>query len=420
MQDQSGETLQSISCFDSTLRPSALFACIVIRNGVAQAKSLGFRKLLQEWVLLKGASGSMTTTYQLAPYLLWIKPAYSHGDIRPIDDIDLNGLTMQDLLARTLAAVLNKPLQSPKRSDTEFKVVDVMLGERCLYFEVTVGSSGIESEITAPDDDQAFSRTVRHVENVRHRNIVVFPEGGEYAILMTERIGTGGVSSFTERLFKDTIQENLKRTIFSQKALLSAAELGDLPIMVNSVSFEFPQQRDEQGRLTDMGVAAGKLHFRLKLTRARKLVGFTKGKGKGAKIDPSLVYGVIDESLQQAGFGFRGKKLMKAGVRAKVGVELPSGNKRSFTVGEREGPALVYSLGKVEAVGEADQELNKPGNDVLVNVARDILTDVKGNYGVRKKTVDYCVLPATRVPIEVPKGWKEVWRGPNHSDSGSS
>lgn len=363
----------------------------------------------------------MTTTYQLAPYLLWIKPIRSQGDIRPLDDIDASGLTMRDLLARTLTAVIGVPHRLPKKLDTEFKVTEVRVGARCLYFVVSVGSSGIESEIAAPGEPEAFNRTVKHVESVKYRNLVVFPKNGTHAVFMTERIGVGGISSFIERLFKDTIQENISGALFTQKALFSAAELGDLPIMVESVSFEFPQQRDETGRLTDLGAAAGKLNFRLKLTKAKKLVGFTKGKGKNARIDPNLVYGVIDEALSQSGFGFRGRKLMKTkGVRAKVGVELPSGNKRSFTVGEREGPALVYPLGQVKSEDEAEQELNKPDDATLVSVARAILTDVKGSYGVKRSTADDCVLPDSHDPIEVPTEWKRVWNVPDHTDSGGS
>ncbi|MCM3614599.1 hypothetical protein M3672_09135 [Microbacterium enclense] len=363
----------------------------------------------------------MTTTYQLAPYVVWIKPTRSQGDIRPLDDIDANGLTMRDLIARTLTGAMGNSYSLPKKPDVGFRVSDVRVGNRSLYFEVSAGSRGVESEIALPDEASGFSRTVNHVENVKFRHLVVFPKGGTHAVLLAERIGVGGVSSFVGRLLKDTIQENVPGSLFTMNALLSAAELRQIPIMVNSVSFEFPQHRDEQGRLSDVGAAAGKLNFRLKLTRARKLDGFTKGKGKDTKIDPELIYGVIDEALSQAGFGFRGRRLMQSkGVKAKVGVELPSGNKRSFTLGEREGPALVYPLGTVKSADAADEERHKPGDDVLVSVARDIVTDVRGSYGVKRSTADDCVLPDSHDPIEVPKDWKVVWRVPDHTDASSS
>ena len=362
----------------------------------------------------------MTTTYTLAPYLLWIQPKHSQGDIRPLDDVDANGLTMRDLLLQTLTGVLDSPKRMPKKPDVSFTVVDVRAAARCLYFEVALGSSGIESEITGPGQPKPFSRTIKHLESVRYRNLIVLPKGGTHAVLMTERIGNGGVSAFTERLFKDTIQENLDGSLFTQKALMSLADLTALPIMVNSVSFEFPQQRDEDGRLTDLGAAAGKLLLRLKLTNARKLAGFTKGKGQKTRVAPNLIFGVIDEALNQAGIPLKGKALLKSGIKAKVGVELPSGNSRSFTVGEREGPALVYPLGQVASPDDADGPTKKPGEDVLVEAGRDILKDVKGNYGVKSGTPADCVMPKPHDPVKLPETWKAVWREPDHTDSSSS
>jgi len=361
------------------------------------------------------------TTYQVAPYLLSVKPIRSEGDIRPIDDIDARGSKLIDLVARTLTGAIGMaPFRVPKKDDVAYKVSDVRVGANAIFYVVTHGSSGIESRITGPDDDE-FERTAKHIEDIEFRNLILFPAGASYALLMTERIGGRGIASFNAKLLKDTIQTNIEGSLFTHAPLATAADMAAIPLMFNAVNFEFPKKTDPDGRFIDISHLDGFFGLNFKFRKARPLSNFSNDNGK---LDVNKVFGVINPSLEAAGVRTTGKKLKKLGVKAKMNVTLPSGNSRTFTLGVQEGPALVYSLTKgAPTPNQLDEngqpvlqdEIERPDDSDFVRVAKDIVSDVKGSFTIPGSAVTDCAVPNVHDPIEVPSTWKVVWNVPDHT-----
>ena len=361
------------------------------------------------------------TTYQLAPYLLSVKPIRSEGDIRPINDIDARGTTLIDIVARTLTgAIGSAPFRIPNNDDVAYKISDVRVGANAIFYVVTHGSSGIESKITGPDDDE-FERTTKHIEDIEFRNLVLFPANASYALLMTERIGGRGIAAFNAKLLKDTIQANIEGSLFTHAPLATAADMAAIPLMFNAVNFEFPKKTDPEGRFIDMSRLDGFFALNFRFRKARPLSNFADEDGN---LDVNKIFGIINPSLEAAGVRTTGKKLKKIGVKAKMNVTLPSGNSRTFTLGVQEGPALVYPLTKgVPTPNQVDddgqpvlqEEIERPEDSDFTRVAKDIVSDVKGNFTIPASAVSDCVLPDAHDPIEVPPTWKVVWNVPDHT-----
>ncbi|WP_157109225.1 hypothetical protein [Cryobacterium arcticum] len=306
-----------------------------------------------------------------------------------------------------------------------FNVSGLRVGESAIYYTVSHGSRGIESSIGASDEDEIFDRKTKHVESIEFRNLVLFPKGASYALLLTERIGGRGIAAFNEKLLKDTIQAAVEGSIFSHTALVTAADLDNVPLLLNAVNFEFPSKTDPDGKFMDVSGLDGIFSLRYRFRKARKLSRYV-GKD-GEKLSASEVFGVLNPALTAAGLNGSGDNLKELGVKAKLNVTLPSGNTRTFTLGVQEGPALVYALEAEQSTshhtvstGVQQESVDRPSVEDFLRVAREVVSDVSGSFTIPLNTVSDCYVPAGHEPVVCPPNWKVVWNEPDHTAASSS
>jgi hypothetical protein len=340
-----------------------------------------------------------------------------------LDDIDGNKVRLLDLIAQTLkpapvkAGRKAKEYALPKKDDTTYRLGELRKGADVLYSVVTRGSKGIESKITA-DGTLAFQRSPNHVENIDFRNMFVFPKGGKFAILLTERVGTGGVSNFLLKLLTDTLRNALPKAKIEIEALTTIADVANMKVLLNSVDFQFPRPKDKAGKFMDTRSADGVLTFSYKFRTERRLDKYTDA--SGSKLDASKVFGVIDPGLSLNGISLTGNQIKQSNAQADLHVTLPSGNKRTFTLGMDQGPGLLYAMeATVPTKGTGGTQsaaaLYRPSDADFVRVCKEALTDISGTFGVLDTTAASCEKPSATGSVKVPSSWKVVWNVPDHT-----
>jgi hypothetical protein len=353
-------------------------------------------------------------TYQLVPYLISVHPRGTHGaEIRPIEDLDANGTKLGDLLSYTLQGSIGRgPYRFPKSEDKSFRVADFKSSAQTLYATVTQGNRGIQSRIN-DEGTVVFERKSNHIEDIDFRNLIVLPRHGSYALMLTEKIGNYGVSSFLRKIITDTLGSNFHDVTVEVKALTTAADLNNANILLRGMEFQFPRRGDASGRRMGLTGPDGSLALRYKFRAATRLSNYTNATGE--ILDSSKVFGVLDTGLAENGLNVTGERLKELGLQADLQVTLPSGNHRSFTMGVDAGPALAYTLEPASdpGSGETDADRYKPSEEDFLRVAKEIVSDVAGNFGISETTSTYCVVP-TSSSVEVPNGWEVVWNVPDH------
>lgn len=332
-------------------------------------------------------------------------------------------MSLATLLARALVGAIDElPVSFPKSADTTYRVANTAQDGSTIFATVTQGSKGIESKIGS-GGEVVFERNPDHIEDIDFRNILIFPTHGKYALLLTERIGTRGVASFLRKLLTDTLRENFHEVTTTIKALTTVADLETMDLRLRSLDFRFPANNDPNGRRLDMQRPAGEFSLRWKFREPSRLSNFTDE--SGAALDASRVFGAINPGLEAAGLHVTGDRLKELGVAADLHVTLPSGNKRSFTLGTDEGPALAYTLEPQTPVpgssdGRSAEERVKPSNDDFLRVCKEAVSDVAGNFGIAQQTATFCRIPDPSIPVEIPQNWKVVWNVPDHLATGGA
>ncbi|MFJ2354494.1 hypothetical protein [Frigoribacterium sp. NPDC087798] len=355
-------------------------------------------------------------TYQVVPYRISVRPTRGTGaDTRPLADVDGNKANLLDLIAQTLKkAPLKRGAKAieysfAKKEDTTYRLGDLRKGDNVLYSVVTRGSAGIQSKIMA-NGALAFTRSPDHIEDIDFRTMFVFPKGGKYAIMLTERIGTGGVSSFIAKLLTDTLKNALPKAMIDIKPLTTVADIANTNVMLNSIEYQFLRPTDPSGKFMDTNGADGVLSMKYKFGAKRRLDNYAGSSG----LDASKIFGVIDPGLSQHGINLTGDKMKNLKAQANLNVTLPSGNTRTFTLGIDEGPGLLYALEAklAPATGGGQKSaaaLYRPSDVDFVRVCKEAIEDVKGSFGVLDTTSASCVKPSATGSVKVPASWKVVW-----------
>lgn len=354
-------------------------------------------------------------TYQLVPYLISVHPRGTNGaEIRPIEDLDANGTKLGDLLGYTLQGSIGRgPYRFPKSEDKSFRVSDFKSNAQTLYAIVTQGARGIQSQIN-DEGTVVFERESAHIEDIDFRTIIVLPRHGSYALMLTEKIGNYGVSSFLRKIISDTLRSNFHDVTVDIKPLTTAADLNNANILLRGMEFQFPQRGDASGRRMGLNGPDGSLAIKYKFRAPTKLSRFTNLGGE--VLDASKVFGVLDAGLAENGINVTGERLKELGLQADLQVTLPSGNHRSFTLGVDAGPALTYTLDPAgqPGSGNTDADRYKPSEEDFLRVAKEIVSDVTGNFGITETTATYCIVPAPSASVKVPNGWEVMWNVPDH------
>lgn len=190
---------------------------------------------------------TLVTGYAVVPYLLSLHVKKSPSDIRPINDVDQKGTKLIDVIAETYFGVKDHKLVHPKETTRSLTITELHRGDRAIFAHVRPGRSGITSSIEGPSG--AYNRTAQDREHLWLRQALIFPSGGKYAFLLSERVANIGTSSMTNLLLAPNLARAFPGLQPSMVAAMDEDVLRDVikAQPVAKMTFRRPRRGDKDG-----------------------------------------------------------------------------------------------------------------------------------------------------------------------------
>jgi hypothetical protein len=343
----------------------------------------------------------------------------SPSDIRPTKDIDGNGTSLVDVLAKIADSARNTFFTDPDDPVRQLMFTSIHRGPRTLLMRIEPGRAGVRSEIHKPDGTRV-PRDVVDTEFTPVRHFIYFPAGGNFAIVLAERVGNAAAVTMWSRILTRTFEhryEHLKlrfEPAMTEDVLRRATSEQPIKALV----FRRPRSSDPSGRTMRVAGEEVELEFRMIPPRRRSWISRNLPKGKEDVPTKESLLGVLAPMLKPGhNDGDAIQALVEEGWESALSVKMRSGAQRVVNVASSRAVSMTFPI-----FSEAEEKAGPahPTNEQFQSACADTLKLLEGQYGITDTVDSHCDWDEDEWFDESDETWTVVWDEPGQSESTTS